>query len=146
MSKAKEQRAGARTLFTSRDKPGIIADTLVVRADILRDRPKDVEAVVAALFDATAELKANPVEMNAIAGKGLGLSADEFAEQAKTVRFLTPEENMMLFDRAAPHNLYELTRNAAEIFRTDDVIRGEVNADAVVDPSVMRAYISHIVR
>lgn len=142
LTKASAEREGGRVLFTSHDRPGIIADTLIVSGDFLRERPQDAQAVVAALFEAVEVMKANPAKAHAIAGKGLGLTAEEFAEQAKSVRFLSPEENVALFDKTTPRNLYELTDKAEAIFRADGIIERDIDADAIIDASVIRAYLS----
>ena len=88
-------------------------------------------------------MKADPAKTNAIAGKGLGLTAEEFAEQVSTVRFLSPEENVMLFQKTTPRNLYELTDKAEEIFRADGIIDRDIDAEAIVDDSVLRAYLAN---
>jgi NitT/TauT family transport system substrate-binding protein len=142
LSKASAARAGSKVLFTSKDEAGIIADTFVVRSDFLKAHPEKVEGMVAAYLEAIELMKTNPEKTTSIAAKAFGITPAEFEEQIKTVRFLSADENMALFQKETPRNLYELTEQAVKIYKEDGIIEKDLDAESIVDPSVMQAYMN----
>lgn len=137
LSKASERKDG-KILFSSRDKPGIITDTFVVRTDVLQSRNDDVKAVVKAWFDAIEFIKTNPEEANEIMAKNLGLSVEDFEVQLATVKFLDYTENLAKFDKSSELNIYELTEKAVEIYTEDGILESEVNPEAIIDSTLLK--------
>jgi NitT/TauT family transport system substrate-binding protein len=72
------KRAGSRILVTSRDEPGIIVDTLNVREDVLRTRPKAVKALMRSWFRALEYYTKNPKESSEIIGRYYGMSPEDY--------------------------------------------------------------------
>ncbi|MBT4277669.1 ABC transporter substrate-binding protein [Candidatus Falkowbacteria bacterium] len=137
LSKASERDDG-KVLFSSKDKPGIITDTFIVRSDILKSRRNDVKAVVRAWFDSIDFLEANPREANAIMAKNLGLPIEDFEAQVATVKFLDYSENLIKFDEKADLNLFTLTKEAVKIYKEDGIITKDIKAQDIVDSSVLK--------
>lgn len=138
LSQASERKDG-KLLFSSKDKPGIITDTFVVRTDVLNSRNKDVKAVVRAWFDSIDFINSNPSEANSIMARNLGLSVEDFEAQISTIKFLTYEENINKFNRGTPLNLYELTNKAVEIYSEDGILQSQVSAENIIDSSVLNS-------
>ncbi|MDO8627079.1 MAG: ABC transporter substrate-binding protein [Candidatus Diapherotrites archaeon] len=136
LSKASERKDG-KLLLSSKDKPGIITDTFVVRSDVLQSRREGVKKVVRAWFDSLDFMKSNSIEANEIMAKNLGLPVEDFAVQLETVKFLDYADNLKKFDKANALNLFELSDKAVEIYREDEVISSNPNPETFVDPSIL---------
>lgn len=139
LTKASQERADGRVLFSTRDTPGIIVDTMVVRGEVLRSRPDDVQALLRAWFRSIDFLRTNEDEAVAIMAKGMGLPPQELREQLKNLRFLSFDQSVAKFDKTQPLNLYDLTDAASDIFMADKVIAKPADADAINDGSFLRA-------
>lgn len=68
---------GQHILFTSADTPGLIADLLVFRTKVLKERPDDVRAFIAAWLEALEFTRAHPDEAAQIIAKKAGLSIED---------------------------------------------------------------------
>lgn len=137
LSKASEREDG-KLLFSSRNRPGIITDTFIVRTDILQSRRSDVKAIARAWFDAVEFWENNPNEANAIMARNMGLNAEDFEAQVATIKFLDCNENLEKFDKSSNLNLFYLTEKAVEIFREDGIINSEVNPEGIIDATLLR--------
>jgi len=137
LSKASERPDGT-VLLTSKDAPGIIVDTVFVRKDLLASRPDDVKAVVRAYFLALQYAQEHPTEANKTMGESIGLSAEEFAEQFALVKPLDYQANLKKFDAAQAGSVQTLTRKASEIYLRDGVITRTIDADSMVDTSILQ--------
>ena len=137
LSQASERKDG-KLLFSSKDEPGIITDTFVVRTDTLNSRNEDVKAVVKAWFDSIKFINSNPDEANSIMAKNLGLSVEDFEAQASTIKFLTYQENLDKFNKEKPLNLYSLTDKVIEIYSEDGIIQSKPDVNKLIDPSILK--------
>lgn len=138
LSKASEREDG-KLLFSSKDYPGVITDTFIVRADVLETRNEDVKAVVRAWFDSVKYIESNPDDSNEIMARNLGLPLEDFKAQVSTIRFLSYDENLAKFSRSSSFNIYELTEKAISIYRGDGIIQSDVNPDKIIDPTLLRS-------
>ena len=86
-----------RVLFNSSQAPGLIADLVYLRCDVIDQQPQDVRALVAALFKADDYIAAHPAEaydiMRKYVGGFLGSQAD-FAAAAKGVKYYDHAMNL----------------------------------------------------
>lgn len=131
------ERKDGQLLFSSKDYPGIITDTFVVRTDILESRRNDIKAVVRAWFDAIEFWKSNPDEANEIMARNLGLPVEDFEAMASTVKFLDYNENLAKFDKSNELNIYELTELAVEIYTEEGIIQTEIDYESVIDSTIL---------
>jgi len=138
LSQASEREDG-KLLFSSKDEPGIITDTFVIRTNTLNSRNEDVKAVVRAWFDSIDFINSNPSEANSIMAKNMGLSVADFEAQASTIKFLSYQENLNKFNKATSLNLYDLTDKAIEIYTEDGILQGEVSIENIIDSSVLNS-------
>ena len=136
LSKASERKDG-RLFFSSKDIPGIITDTFIVRTDILESRNGDIKAVVRAWFDSIEFIESNPDEANKIMAKNLGLPVEDFKLQIKTVRFLDYNQNLEKFGTSSKLNIHELTKKAVEIYNEDGIITSEIDSNEIVDSTLL---------
>lgn len=86
---------GQHIIFTSADTPGLIPDLLVFRTKILRERPDDVRAFLAAWLEALEFTLANPEEAAQIIAEEAGLSLEEVSFEG--VKLYSLEDNRAAF-------------------------------------------------
>ncbi len=137
LSQAAERKDG-KLLFSSKDEPGIITDTFVVRTDTLNSRTEDVKAIVRAWFDSIKFINSSPSEANSIMAKNLGLSVEDFEAQVSTIKFLTHQENLDKFSKKTSLNLYDLTDKVIEIYSEDGIIQSKPDVDKLIDASLLK--------
>jgi NitT/TauT family transport system substrate-binding protein len=89
-------KTGNRTLYTSRDTR-LFPDIITVRADVARDRPEDVKALLRAWFEALEYRRTNPAESNAIIARVTGLPLEEITLGQETILLQDVADNLALF-------------------------------------------------
>lgn len=136
LSKASERKDG-KILFSSKDRPGFVIDTIVTRDDVLQVRKDEIKAVMKAWFDAIEFWRSNPEEANAIMARNLGLPVEDFEAQLNTVKFLDYKENLAKFDKSTDLNIFEVTEKAIEIYIEDGIIKSNTNSDDIIDPVLL---------
>lgn len=136
LSQAVEREDG-QILFSSKDYPGIITDTFVVRTDVLNSRRNDIKAVTRAWFDSIEYIETNPDKANEIMARNLGLPKEDFEAMASTIKFLDYEDNLEKFNRLSELNIFELTEKAVEIYGEEGILQSEVDFESVVDSSIL---------
>jgi NitT/TauT family transport system substrate-binding protein len=92
------ERPGSHVLFDSADFPGTIPDLLVASADLVRERPEDVQRIVEAWYATLDWIEANPDEALAIMAEAAGLSTEEYASLQAGTRIFSAEEAMEAFE------------------------------------------------
>jgi NitT/TauT family transport system substrate-binding protein len=135
LSRAVKERNDGKLLHTSADDPGVILDTLAVRMNVLKERPQDVRAVVAALFDALEYTKAHPDETGEIMARGFKMEKAEFVPLLSTVQFHDREGNNRRFDRSTTNNIFAITSAAVDIFNKDKVLGRPVDPETLTNRS-----------
>lgn len=88
---------GQHILFTSADTPGLIADLLVFRTKILKERPEDVRAFIAAWLEALEFTRANPDEAAQIIAKQAGLNIEDVSFEGDKLYNL--QDNLAAFSQ-----------------------------------------------
>lgn len=121
-------------LMTSKASPGVIADTLGFRADFVRDHPQAVQAVVNAWFDALDYVASHKQDAYAIMAKAMNQTPKDFADSASGVRWYDRGKNQHYFGTAAaPGPLYDLTREAVDLYMKEGIIDNKPEVPSMID-------------
>ncbi|HWR41630.1 ABC transporter substrate-binding protein [Sporomusa sp.] len=113
----KAKAAGETVLATTKDTPGLIADVLVFREDIAKNNPETVQAVVAALAEATEFMSKNPDETNKILAAAFKMKPEEVAADIQTVKFYGLKDNLEFYGtKEKPGAIYEVGNRAGEFY------------------------------
>ena len=95
-------KAGATTLFDSKQIPGEIVDLVAVRESVLEKHPKSVDALLKGWFNALDYMKQNPQD----AAKRMGIrqqtSGEQFLAAQGGLHIPTREENLDMIGGAKP--------------------------------------------
>jgi NitT/TauT family transport system substrate-binding protein len=127
---------GGRLLFTSAEYPGLLVDSLFVRADVLRDHRDEWLAFVKAHDAALAYWQANPQAGMDILSQGTGYQAGEIEKMLEGVEFITHESGPPLFDQkgASPPNLYASGRLFMDFYLEKGVLRRPLRLEEIIQP------------
>jgi NitT/TauT family transport system substrate-binding protein len=95
-------RAGATTLFDSKEIPGEIVDLVAVRASVLEKQPKAIQALLAGWFSAIDYLKREPNDAARRMGIRQQTSGEQFLEALKGLHIPSREENLRMIGGPNP--------------------------------------------
>ncbi len=113
----KAKAAGETVLATTKDTPGLIADVLAFREDITKNDPETVQAVVAALAEATEFMSKNPEEANKILAAAFKMKPEEVAADIQTVKFYGLKDNLEFYGtKEKPGAIYEVGNRASAFY------------------------------
>lgn len=130
---------GGRVLITSRDYPETIITTMTFDASVVKERPEDVKAVVAAYFDAVEYIKQNPRDAYERMGKAEGIGADELEALVLGIQYLDLATNVELLGAQDPGRAYLQTENMAQFLFDQGVISALPDINLLLEPSFVRA-------
>ena len=120
---------GVRALLTAGDYPGLITDVLVVRNDVLDERPDEVREVLGAWDDAVSFTAENTDEGRAIIAAGVGSDVADLESAFDGVHYYTLAENReMLTGEYLTETLPALVSVAERI----GLISGDVDAKSAI--------------
>jgi NitT/TauT family transport system substrate-binding protein len=123
LSKANETSHG-KLLLSSRDYPGLIADTFVVHKSVAEKRPEDVKKVLRAWFRAVQYLGSHREDALAIMSRNLSISQNELEGMLGVIRFPSYEENLRFFEATSgPDSFTEMFRAAGAIWYEEGLIK-----------------------
>ena len=131
--RAKLLQAGAATVFDSTKIPGEIVDLLAVRASVIENRPKALQALLAGWFDALDYMKSNPQEAARRMGIRQQTTGEQFLEALKGLHIPSRAENLQMLGGAAP----ELTvtgRRLMALMIESKLLRSELSIGEVLAP------------
>lgn len=113
----KAKAAGETVLATTKDTPGLIADVLAFREDMVKNNPETVQAVVAALAEATDFMNKNPEETNKILADAFKMKPEEVAADIKTVKFYDLKDNLEFYGtKEKPGAIYDVGKRAGDFY------------------------------
>ncbi len=131
---------GGHVLFSSAETPGVIVDALVFQANVVEDRPDDVQAVVRAVANATNWWAENADEGNTIIAQAMEIPAEDMTTILSGVQIFGIENNLVAFNPATegPESVYESARFASTLFIESEIIDQSPDPDAIINPSFVR--------
>lgn len=133
---SKGAAGGGVILATSKDTPGLIADVLVVREDLAKNKADQVQAIVAALAEATAFMAKNPDETNKILAGVFKQKPEEVASDIKTIKFFDLKANLEFYGtKEKPGPMYDVAKKAAQFYVDLKVLSKLPDAGKFIDDS-----------
>jgi len=114
---SKAAAAGDIVLSTTKDTPGLIADVLAFREDFAKENPETVQAVVAALAEATEYMAKNPEESSKILADSFKMKPEEVAADIKTIKFYDLAGNLEFYGtKDKPGPIYDVGKKAIAFY------------------------------
>ena len=133
------RETGGKVLITSREYPETIITTMTFDAAIVKRRPKDVQNIVAAYFDAVDYIKENPQDAYQRMGQAEGISAMEFEEQAAGIQYLHLTDNLTLLDEQSEVHAYGQADTIAQFLFDQDIIKSIPDIHQLLTPLFIQA-------
>jgi NitT/TauT family transport system substrate-binding protein len=125
-------------LVTSKDTPGLIADVLVMRKDLLDSNPEACQGLVRAWNKAVEYQNANPDEAAAIMAKGLGYGTpDDIKADLAGIVLQGKEENAQLFAGDGEGTALGTARFAIDLWTELGRLTTPVKAEDLIDASCL---------
>ncbi len=98
------KKSGAHLLISSKDKPGIIIDTLNLREDLVKNNPGLVKGLMRGWFKAINYYKEQPIEASNIIAKHYDMTPEQYRKSVLVLKWddyakqNTPEECLRLIE------------------------------------------------
>lgn len=137
---SKIQSSGkGRTLFTSKDMPGLVPDLLVAHGKALGDKEKRAElvGVIRAWFDTEAFIRSNPDEAVKIMSRVVGMKPDEYKVFLPGTRFFSAADNTVAMDPRQPQSLVAVGPTVYQFLSDNKLIASPVDYAKGVDASLL---------
>ena len=96
LSQIKKSGRG-KVLFDSSQAPGMIPDLLVMKADVVKNRPDDVKKILRAWYKSLDFIQQNPTEAVTIMAKHAETSEAEYREFANGTKLFSLDDNLTAF-------------------------------------------------
>jgi NitT/TauT family transport system substrate-binding protein len=106
--------AGFEPIFDSRQMPGEIVNVLVVKEGALRDRPDQVDALLAGWADGLQAFKDDPQGVADLLARGADLSPERYLVTLDRLAFYSPEQSLALLAGNPP----ALGQNSERLVKT----------------------------
>jgi len=136
ISTALAQDKNIQLLFEAGKDPGLVSDVLVVREEVLKERPGQVLAMIKAWDAALADYKANTEEDRAIIAKAVGASPDDLKTAFDGVQYYTSAEASKAFAGDFKTKTFADVLKAA---KQAGLLTQDVSADTMIDVSFVDA-------
>lgn len=133
------RETGGKVLITSREYPETIITTMTFDAAIVKRRPKDVQNIVAAYFDAVDYIKENPQDAYQRMGQAEGISAMEFEKQAAGIQYLQLADNLTLLDEQSDVHAYGQADTIAQFLFDQGIIQSIPDIHQLLTPLFIQA-------
>jgi NitT/TauT family transport system substrate-binding protein len=128
---------GNKIIYTTANTPGLGVDVLAFRKEIVRDRPEDVRAFVAAWLEAVDYWKQNPADGNAIIAKATGLKSEEVSPTG--VALFDLNANLKAFTQGTDYtSVYFAAQEQLQFLVASGDITNPVNINDLLDPSFLK--------
>jgi NitT/TauT family transport system substrate-binding protein len=132
------REGNGHVLITSKDYPRTIVTTMVMSGNLIKNRPREAQAMVAAYFDALGYTFANPADAYTRMGKAEGVSREEFESHVAGLRFFNLADNRAAFDSTHPESMYQQTQAIIDFLFERSLIKKHLTANAVLDATFIQ--------
>jgi NitT/TauT family transport system substrate-binding protein len=132
ITEAKAQNPAVTVLYEAGAKPGLISDVLVVRGELLAERPDAVKALLTSWDQAVQYYRANLDDGRAIIARGVGAEPEELVTAFDGVVFYDAAENKSMLTGDYATSVVPAVNEAA---RSAGLIQATVDPAAVIDAS-----------
>lgn len=136
-------RPGSKELFSSKDFPGAVPDSLVVSRQLINEHPQAVQGLIDTWFTSLDFIKANPEKSYQIMAKRAGVSVKEYKEYDAGAKILTVEENLQAFHSGNSMTSLQYAASQISKFLMDSKLAKQTpDLSKLFDDSFVKAYAS----
>ena len=136
LSVAKKSDASVQMLYSGQNDPGLISDVLVVRDDVLKNKPGQIAALISTWDEALTHYNSNTKADRAIIAKEVGATPEDLDTAFDGVKYYTLAENKQVLGGQFSNETFQHVLKAA----TDaGIVTAPVTAAQVIDASFVNA-------
>lgn len=129
-----------KVLFSSKDTPGLIPDLLVFRESVVEKRGEDVQAIIAAWFDALAYLEENPEEAIAMLAEKAETTPEDFKLGLDSIKLFSVQDNIHAFEAREEYTSLGFTgKKTAEFLKDLDMVDEIKDINVLFEPKFVQA-------
>ncbi len=129
-----------KTIYTSKEAPGLIADVMVFDEAYIKKYPKNISGLIKAYLEGLAYMKSNPKEASEIIGKAIGVSGKEVLAQLTGVYNIPASEMAATFKPGKDTKSYFVSGEVInEILIKSKQIKKPVDIKTTMDDSFVKA-------
>jgi len=136
VSAALKRGDGLKALYTAAEKPGIISDVLLVRQEVIDDRPGQVAALVRSWQAGLDAYEADPDGSQATIAEDLGTDLAELKDAFSGIEFYDVARNRQ---EASSGQLAETVQIVADVAEQAGLIEGDVDVEALIESRFVNA-------
>jgi NitT/TauT family transport system substrate-binding protein len=130
--------ANGKKLVTTKELPGLIVDTLVVRTSVLGDKTPQVRSLISGWFKALDYYKTHPKEGNEIIARAYKLKPQEVSDIVSGIHFYDlPINKSFMGTKDSPGPIYGVFDSASQLWHQAGVTKSTVDAKNYIDPSFL---------
>ncbi|MBW0169916.1 MAG: ABC transporter substrate-binding protein [Hydrogenophaga sp.] len=126
------QALGYRPIFDSREMPGQIVDVLVVRNEVLEERPEAVDALMGVWAAGLNVMQLDPQGAAASMAPGAELTPAQYQSVQQGLRFYSPAESLALLS-GQPPLLAQQSSDMAQLLQELGLLREPPNWANLID-------------
>jgi NitT/TauT family transport system substrate-binding protein len=131
-----EQR-GYHAIFSSSETPGLIADVLVFKKEILNERPEDVKAFIAAWFEALEWWQNNQAEGNALIAAATGQNLEDISTEG--LHLFKQADNLAAFQQGTDtRSIYYTAQQYVTFYQSIGVLSSLPDLNQLLDPAFLQ--------
>ncbi|UFP96052.1 ABC transporter substrate-binding protein [Gloeobacter morelensis] len=130
-----------KVLFSSKEFPGAISDHLVLRDEVVKARPADIQKVVKTWFDTLDYIQKHPEESLQIMAKQAGTSVADYKSYDSGTRIFGLEQNLATFapETKDPVNLRYQSKIIADFLVKAGLAKTKPDTAALFEDKFVRA-------
>lgn len=136
ISTALAQNKDIKMIFEAGKDPGLVSDVLVVREEVLKERPGQVLAMLKTWDAALAEYKANTEASRAVISKAVGASPEDLKTAFDGVQYYSSAEAAKAFASDFKTKTFVDVLKAA---KQAGLLTQDVSADSIIDTRFVEA-------
>jgi NitT/TauT family transport system substrate-binding protein len=134
------QRKGSKAIATSAEFPGAIPDHLVVKPSVVKDRAKDVQAIVNTWFETLRWIKDNKDEAVRIMAKRAGVSTEDYQSYDAGTTIFTRQQNLDAFTPGTtPAHLNYQADQIVEFITSTGLAKEKPSLDGLFDDHFVKS-------
>jgi NitT/TauT family transport system substrate-binding protein len=122
---------GFKILASAGDIPNIITDVLVFRADVVKNRAKEIQGVVSALVEAREFIETHPTEAFTIIAQVATTSATEAETSFKTLHALRLADNIKAFQSGGA--LFTVGQQIIDFYQAKGQLVQKISLDEIIN-------------
>ncbi|MCX7279622.1 MAG: ABC transporter substrate-binding protein [Burkholderiales bacterium] len=133
-----ESSGKGKSLFTSKDMPGLVPDLLVAQDKAIQTKRKELVGMIKAWFDTEKFIREQPAEAAKIMSKVVSMSPEEYAVFLPGTKFFDAAANTQAFDAKNALSLSNTAPTIAAFLTQYKLIDGKPDAAKGIDGTLVQ--------